>query len=344
MLDDQNYLNNLDPKGALDVAASQASQLAVKFDVTQLRQPKNIVLAGMGGSALSGLIAQAWLADELEIPFEIVREYELPGYVSEDSLVISYSYSGNTEEALSMLNDAQNKSAQIVCVAFGGQLQERAEEAGIPFLQLPDTGQPRYAALVGLQAIAHIFDKSQVTNGLVHRVSDAQTFVDSTISHLAKDVPLDKNPAKKLALELAGKSMVIFGGPLMKAAAYKWKISFNENAKNVAFWNEWPEFNHNEFIGWSSHPQEKPFGVVQLVSDQEPLRIRDRYRISNKLLSGKMPEPHQVEMCGDNKLEHLLYGVVYGDFVTLYTAILNGVNPTPVDLVEKLKEELKQIN
>lgn len=343
MLDDQNYLNNLDPKGALDIAANQASQLAHTFDVQKLRQPRNIVWAGMGGSALPGALAKAWLSDELEVPFEIVRDYELPAYVGEDTLVVVDSYSGNTEETLSMLKQAQDTDAQIVCVAYGGQLKSIANEQNYPLLELPDTGQPRYSALVGLSAAAHILDAASVGDKFAERIASAEQFISATLANLNKEVSLDKNPAKKLALELAGKSMVVYGGPLMKAAAYKWKISFNENAKNVAWWNEWSEFNHNEFIGWSSHPTEKVYGVVELVSDLEPLRIRDRYRISNNLLSGQMPAPHQVEMQGENKLEHLLYGVVFGDFVTLYTAILNGVNPSPVDLVEKLKDELKKV-
>jgi glucose/mannose-6-phosphate isomerase len=126
----------------------------------------------------------------------------------------------------------------------------------------------------------------------------------------------------------------------MGPIAYKWKISFNENAKNIAFTNELPEFNHNEFIGWSSHPIEKPFAVLDLVSKFEDPRILRRFEISDRLLSGMRPKAITVNLKGDTPLRQMLWGSILGDFVGIYLALLNGVNPTPVDLIEKLKIEL----
>ena len=153
-------------------------------------------------------------------------------------------------------------------------------------------------------------------------------------------VPTTQNEAKKLALEMAGKSPVIYAGPLMSPVAYKWKISFNENAKNVAWWNEYPEFNHNEMIGWSSHPIEKPYAVVDLRSNLEHPRVQKRFEVTERLLSGLRPAPHIVNIQGENLLQQIVWAVAFGDFVTIYTALLNNVDPAPVDLVEKFKKEL----
>lgn len=137
-----------------------------------------------------------------------------------------------------------------------------------------------------------------------------------------------------------GKTPVFYAGTLMAPVAYKWKISWNENAKNVAFWNELPEFNHNEFIGWSSHPVEKPFAIFDLVSRFEHPRILKRFEVSDRLLSGRRPKAHTVELKGQTPLQQMLWADILADFTSIYVAILNGVNPTPVDLVEKLKVEL----
>ena len=123
----------------------------------------------------------------------------------------------------------------------------------------------------------------------------------------------------------------------MFPAAYKWKISFNENAKHIAWCGAYSEFNHNEFIGWSEQPVDKPYSVIDLRSDLEHPRIQKRFVLSERLLSGRRPTPTVVNAVGSNKIEQLLYCVLLGDFVSLYTAIAGGINPEPVDLVEKFK-------
>ena len=122
--------------------------------------------------------------------------------------------------------------------------------------------------------------------------------------------------------------------------AYKWKISWNENAKNVAYNGTYPEFNHNEFMGWDSHPIEKPFAVFDLLSDLENPRITRRFALSDQLLSGKRPKATPIQLKGATVLEQLLWGSILADYVSIYVAILNGVDPTPVDLIERFKKEL----
>lgn len=155
-----------------------------------------------------------------------------------------------------------------------------------------------------------------------------------------KEVATDKNYAKQLALLAVGKSAIFYGGYVTKSLAYKWKISWNESAKNLAFWNQYPESNHNEFIGWSSHPVEKPFVVFDLISSLEYARILKRFDVSDRLLSGLRPKSNAITLEGETILQQLLWGHLLADYTSIYLGILNNVDPGPVRLVTKLKEEL----
>jgi glucose/mannose-6-phosphate isomerase len=171
----------------------------------------------------------------------------------------------------------------------------------------------------------------------LHKTAD---WLGEEVAKFVPTVPTDNNPAKKLALELVGSSIVVYAGPKLFPAAYKWKINFNENAKTVAWCNQLPEFNHNEFLGWTSHPVDKPYKVIDLRSDLDNQRVQKRFEITEKLLSGKRPQPQTITPEGKTLLEQMLWTIQLGDFVSLYLALLNGLNPTPVDLIEKLKTEL----
>lgn len=341
MLDDLKMIHDRDAQDALGVAEKQWQQLQYDFGVTftATAEIRNVVLAGMGGSALPGVFLSAWPG--LTVPFEIVRNYTLPSYVDEHTLVISSSHSGNTEETLAALDDAEQKGAQIAVIASGGTLKQRAEQAGYPLFQIPGGIQPRMCSFFFLAAFMQLLEPLGIApNGSLTELREAGTWLSSQTAPWLADVPTAQNPAKQLALEIMGKSVVVYGGPKMFPAANKWKICMNENAKTVAWCNQIPEFNHNEFIGWSSHPVDKPYAVIDLQSNLEHPRVQKRFKVSARLLSGKRPAPHTVEAQGDSLIKQLLWTANMGDFVSLYVALLNGLNPTPVDLVEKFKSAL----
>lgn len=340
MLDDVKVIDQKDPQDALGVSGRQWEYLAREFDASfkPTAPVHNVVLAGMGGSALPGVIVGTW--PRLRVPFEISRDYAIPPYVNENTLFISSSYSGNTEETLEALQHAEAAGAQIVVIAAGGKLAERAHEKDYPLFAIPAGIQPRMATFYFLNAFVKILAPLGLTVDDVQELAAASDWLRDELAQLAATVPTSQNPAKQIALELMGKTVVMYGGSLMYPAANKWKICFNENAKNTAWVNQYPEFNHNEFIGWSSHPVDKPFAVVEIRSELEHPRIQKRFEVSERLLSGKRPAPIVVVPKGDTVLRQLLWGIAMGDFVSCYLAILNGVNPTPVDLVEKLKAEL----
>ncbi len=343
MLDDLKYIHEKDVQDALGVAERQWQQLEYEFatDFGNLSNIKyeNIVLGGMGGSALAALVGQSWPG--LSVPFQIVRDYDIPEYVSEKTLFIASSYSGNTEETLSALEQAEAKNAVIVVIAHGGKLEEIATQKQYPFLKLPDTGQPRYAMLVGLKAFVSVLVGAGLAEkALLDELVGNIEYLKSHIISWVATVPTASNPAKQLALELIGKSIVVYAGPKFYPAAYKWKISFNENAKHVAWVNQYPEFNHNEFIGWTKQPTDKPYAIIDIRSNLDHPRVLKRFEVSERLLSGVRPAPHIIVPEGKTLLQQLLWTTILGDFVSLYLALLNGLNPTPVDLIEKFKREL----
>lgn len=344
MLDDLKYIHQKDTYDALGVISKQSEQLLQKYDLGECdRRFENVVHAGMGGSALWAIVARYWPG--FNVPFEITKDYDLPAYVNEKTLFIAASVSGNTEETLSSLAKAEAAGAYVVVIASGGKLAEIAREKGYPFLELPKVRPPRYGMFNGLKALTVLASKYGLTNNsnVVSELESAASFVQAAIDSWRPDVATNQNLAKQIALECAGKSMVIYSGPDLSPAAHKWKIGFNENAKNVAWEYTFPEFSHNEFTGWTSHPVEKPYQIIYLLSSFDNDRIKKRFELTEKFLSGRWPSPQHVEVQGTTLLEQLLWAVTLGDFVSVYTALLNGTSPIDMgddDIIERFKKEL----
>jgi len=344
ILDNVNVVAQKDPEGALDVAAGQYDQASFEAAVWNRehddREITSIVVTGMGGSALAALIAKVWLKTDLKIPFEVIRGYDLPTYVCRNTLVIASSYSGNTEETLSALEQAEHCGAQLGIIASGGKLVDIASGYDIAHVSVPSGLQPRMAVIYNLRALIALLENFGVIHGKLEEINKLSDWLHEESSRWIQEVPTDENYAKQIAEEAVGKTAVFYGGALTAPLAYKWKISWNENAKNVSFWNEYPEFNHNEFMGWVSHPVEKPYAIFDLVSNLEHSQILKRFEISDKLLSGKRPKARTIYLKGDSLIAQLLWGAILADFASIYLAILNGIDPTPVELIEKLKKEL----
>lgn len=343
MLDDLKYIHERDSEDALGIAEKQWQQLSHKFQVTshKLQKIRNIVFAGMGGSRWPVYYLLSWPG--VNLPLTVNSDYAIPKHVNEHTLFIASSYSGNTEETISAFHQAEVQGAQIVVITSGGRLEQLAREKELPMYRLPKGTQPRMSSFYFIAALLELLAPLGIVSreSLDERAAISEWLRDQTATW-RPEVPASQNPAKRLARELMGKTAIIYSGPLMAPAARKWKICINESAKNLAWWNEYPEFNHNEFIGWTGQPLDKPFGVVEIRSKLEHERVGKRFTISERLLSGRRPAPEIVEPAGDTVAKQLFWTSMFGDFVSIYLALLNGINPTPVDLVEKLKAELNK--
>lgn len=345
ILDNEQLITQRDPKGALHVIGTQYEQVRFDANVDNAehddREIKTVVVTGMGGSALAALLVKTLLTKEIAVPFDVIRGYDLPAYVNSNTLVIASSYSGNTEETLSALAQAREKGAQVAILAAGGKLIDIATKDGVAYVDLPTGDQPRMAMIYNLRALFSLLYTFGVTDKKwLDELAGLSGWLETESQNWLPSVPTENNYAKQLALQVIGKTPVFYGGPSTGSLAYKWKISWNESAKNVAFWNEYPEFNHNEFIGWTSHPIEKPFAVVDIISSFDSARIRQRFELSDRLLSGRRPHALTLELKGESLLAQLLWGTILADYSSVYAAVLNNVDPTPVDLVEELKREL----
>lgn len=338
MLDDLKYIHQRDASDALGIAEKQWQQLTHDYGIQW--QPKtkiqNVVVAGMGGSALAATFVKSWPG--LDVPFEVVRDYTLPLYAGQNTLVVASSYSGNTEEALSALKEAEAHGCQIAVIASGGELAGLAKEKGYPLYELPGGVQPRMAVFYNFAALVQLFEAAGLVTDKVAELKTSAEWLSKQTTSWFPDVATPKNQAKQLALECMGKSPVIYAGPKLFPVAYKWKINFNENAKNVAWCNQYPEFNHNEFLGWASHPVDKPYTVIDLRSNLEHERVQKRFEVTERLLSGKRPAAEIVKVQGETLIQQLLWAVCLGDFVSLYVALLNNQDPSNIDLLEKFKK------
>lgn len=342
MLDESNFIAQRDPQNLLGMVLDSPAQLLHQFtieggELPQKNEIDTVVIAGMGGSALSVEYLKVWPG--LPLPLVVCRNYSLPAFVNERTLVIASSYSGNTEETLSALEEATQKKAKIAITAHGGKLKEIAMRDNLPFLEIPECVQPRVAALYGLKALVVFLERVGFIPGALDELEAVGHKLADVGASWKPEVPTAQNAAKQLAEEIVGKTPIIYAGILF-GAAYKWKISFNENAKNTAWCNQLPEFNHNEFIGWSSHPIDKPFACINLLSSFDHPRVQKRFTISEKLLSGKRPESIDIQVKGDTLLEQIIWADIFGSLISAYVGILNGVDPAPVDLVEKFKKEM----
>lgn len=343
MIDDLKYIHEKDKSDALGLAAKEWQQLLAEYKIEpaiKTSKVNNVVFAGMGGSALSAFLSRTW--PTVKVPFEVVRSYDLPSYVDGGTLFIASSYSGNTEEELICLGQAEKVGAQIVIMSSGGQLADIAKSKSYPLVLIPSHMQPRYATLYSFSALIRILEASGlVDEGRADKeLRAAAKFLEESVKTWLPEVPTKDNPAKELAKELAGTSIVVYGGSLMSPAAYKWKISFNENAKNIAWCGTLPEFNHNEIMGWIGQPHDKPYSVIDLRSSFENPQILRRFELSERLLSGRRPAPHVVDAKGETLLEQLLWTVMFGDFVSIYLALINNVDPTAIDLMDRFKKEV----
>jgi glucose/mannose-6-phosphate isomerase len=342
MLDDLKLIHSRDVQDALGVISKQLNQLDHVFDtdlsVIDSAAIHNIVVAGMGGSALAAGLAQSW--PNVNKPFQVVRDYNIPPYANKNTLFIASSYSGNTEETVQALAQAQHAGCQIAVIAAGGKLAKIAQENQYPLCLLPSGYQPRMAVMYNFAALLAIFSATNLAISNLEELHEAIEWLKNESASWLPNIPTAHNPAKQLAQELVGNSIVVYSGPKLYPAAYKWKINFNENAKHVAWCNQYPEFNHNEFLGWTKQPPQKPYKIIELHASIENDRIQKRMEISDRLLSGMRPSPEKVIVQGDTLIQQLLWALLFGDFVSLYLALLNGINPTPVEIIEKLKQQL----
>ena len=316
-----------------------------KINPDEFSDIKNIVVIGMGGSAIGGDLIRTLFASDLMIPFNVIRNYTLPEYVDDETLVIASSYSGNTEETLSALDDALERKAMIAAVSTGGILKDVCELNQIPLAVIPSGMQPRAALGYSFVPVLIFLEKI----GLVKNIVDK---IEKTIAHLTtsremyiEDNLLDKNLAKQLADKIHSKMLIIYSGPtLTDTVAMRWKGQICENSKNMAFANHYAEFNHNELVGWADAVKEHKDNLIvfQLRDRDDHPQIIKRMNIVKSLIEEYEIDVIDIQSKGENKIERMFYLIQLCDFVSYYLAVLNNADPSPVDVIMRLKKLLSE--
>ena len=314
-----------------------------KIDPDLFPDIKNVVVVGMGGSAIGGDLARSFLNSKLEVPFHVCRHYKLPEFVDDETLVIASSYSGNTEETLSALDDALDRKAMIAAISTGGMMADVCKLNNIPMATLPGGMQPRAALGYSFIPLLLFLEKVKLISGMGDEIKATIEKLKTYRQEYIEDAPVKQNPVKKLAEKLCGKIVVIYSGPtLTDAVAVRWKGQICENAKTLAFANQFAEFNHNELVGWSELMRQYTDNLKVIIlrdKDDHP-QIKKRMDIVKPLIEDSGTEVVEVESRGTGELERMFSLIQIGDFVSYYLAVLNKQDPSPVITIEMLKAAL----
>ncbi len=351
VLDDLKIIKKYDRSNMLETIEAfpaqcrDAKNIGYSFDLPNYlkAQYRSIVCTGLGGSAIGSDILRSYLLYEVKVPLFVNRNYLLPAFVDERTLVIVSSYSGDTEETISAYRDAKKRRAKIIVVSSGGRLRYMADRDGVPVINIPEGMPPRCATGYIFFPILIILTKMGI-------VKDKSRDIDRTIKVLKQmrrdnvgfTVPEEENTAKEAARALYNRYPVIYAGQdSMDCIVTRWRGELAENAKVLSSGHLFPEMNHNEIVGWEN-PRRllKKFIVVILRDALDHPRISRRMDITKSLLNKEGIKVIEVSSVGQTRLARIFSLLYIGDFVSFYLAILNRTDPTPVKRITYLKKEL----
>lgn len=346
-LDDPRVIHGIDTADMVGKVREIPRQLALARRVAAAidlpathRDVDAICVLAMGGSAIGAELVAGIAGDRLRVPLVIHRDYGLPAWASERTLVIAASQSGETVETLSGAAEARDRGLPLVVISTGGRLGAAASRDGTPYLRYEWPGQPRAAIGFGIGLLHELLSRAGLLTD-PDPLGPAVETLEGLLERNAPSVETEASPAKQLAWSIFGRIPVIYGAGLMAPVARRWKTQMNENAKAWATFEPMPEANHNAIEG-SLNPRElsDALYVVELRDPTEEKEIAARYAVVNELLGERATNRSVVWAEGPSPLARVLSGVAFGDLVSVYLAILYQTDPTPVTLLAMLKQRL----
>jgi glucose/mannose-6-phosphate isomerase len=339
----------LDSEGIFEATAGLPEQVATAAkDAREVgglpdgASVEHVVVFGMGGSGIAGDVLAAAATPLLPLPVAVVKSYECPAYVGEGSLVFAISYSGNTEETLQSASDAALQGASVVAITSGGELAKLASGWGAPVIAVPgNLAQPRTA--LGAMAVPPmvVLEQMGLLRGASHWIGLA---VDQLKRRRDQLVAAGEASEAAAVARRIGRTLPLVhgGGAVGATAAQRWKTQVNENAKAPAFWSSQPELCHNEVCGWGQHGDvtRQLLTLVQLRHDGEHPQVSRRFDLVQDLMREVVAGIVEIRADGDGDLAQLFDLILFGDFVSLWLAAQEGVDPGPVPVLVELKEQL----
>jgi glucose/mannose-6-phosphate isomerase len=344
-------IKRIDPKGMYNWIADFPKQIEEAVRIGKEAKIKlnakgvqNIVLTGLGGSAIGGDLLRSYLAEELDVSFAVNRYYTLPEFVGKNTLVIVSSYSGNTEETISAHKDAIKRKARVLCISTGGEIAKTAKKLKQSWIQIPPGLSPR-------AALGYSFFPLLVVLGRLGFIKSKDKDIKETIQLLKNKAVIFSNPESpenaplKLAERMKGKLPVIYSPVAhLDTVNIRWRGQIAENAKQLSSGHVLPEMNHNELVGWKVLAEiMKQMHVIFLKDIGTHKRVAIREGITKQIVSQYAGDVTEIASDGKGLLARLFSLIYFGDWVTLYLAILNNVDPEPVAIIDYLKNELSKV-
>lgn len=296
----------------------------------------NVVIFGIGGSGIGGRIVTNLTRLEAIVPVATCNEYDIPTYINENTLVLVSSYSGNTEEVLSMVKQAQTANAQIACITSGGELLDLAIENGYNYIKIPGGNPPRaclgYSFTELLTYFCHykLIDKKALND------------LQSAIDLLVKDAAEIEDKAADFAKSLSGKIPVIYSSGVYEPIASRFCQQLNENSKMLCWYNKFPALNHNEIVGWTE--KNDKLAVVFFNCDEDYYRTKARQAFTKKVVSEYAGSVSEIIVKGNNAIERSLYLVHITDWISVKIAEIDNTDPIEIRVIDALKNELATLN
>lgn len=360
-LDDLDKIRAIDKSGMCDIelrfpesceeAVSISESIVIPKEVKISDQvtlkygaPEKIIVVGMGGSAIGGSLLKDWLRDSLPVPLEVSREYHLPAYADEKTLILATSYSGNTEETLSSFYEALTRRCMIIAISSDGELIRLARKFGLPHLKLPRGYPPRSAMPYLFFPLAVSLKKLGLIPSFDGEVREAISVLKKVRENVKPDNPTHNNQAKKIAVGVKGSVPFICGYGFYRGVALRIKTQFNENGKTPAKAEFFSELNHNETVGWTGKRDlTGNTSVILIRDDEEPKEISTRMDVTRTLVFDERARSvFEIRARGKGKLARMLSTMYIGDFSSVYLGILYGIDPTPVKIIDELKGQLSE--
>ena len=323
----------------------EAVSIATAFEFKHLNTEgiQNVVVNGLGGSAIGGDFVRSYAAYDMKVPMVVNRNYNLPGFADENTLAVISSYSGNTEETLSAFKEARERNCRILCITSGGEVERIANDNNIDVLKIPGGLQPRcalgysfFSLLIALTKLGLIPDKSPEITATIKHLQN--------LSHSYSYFSSEHNHPIMIAEEVKSHLPVIYSSSdVLDAVNLRWQGQISENAEVLAYGNFVPEMNHNELVGWNLNEEILSRIVVILLCDRDDNdRVKLRMKITTDIYKEKCSSIIAVESDAETKLERIFELTYLGDWMSFYLAILNGVDPTPVEAINYLKNKLSE--
>jgi glucose/mannose-6-phosphate isomerase len=346
ILDDASARARIDPSGMLESITRLPDQCRDAWAAAQTFEPPadysdidRIAIIGMGGSAIGGDFFRVLLQRESGVPVFNVRGYDLPPFVTEKTLVIASSFSGNTEETLSAFGQALARPCRKLAITSGGKLLATARSNGVPALSYAFKGEPRAAVGWGLMPLLAIGEKLGLMQGVQADVDEMLSVMEAIQKEIGVEAPASGNEAKQVARRLHQKLPVTYGAGSLTEVAHRWKTQLNESSKVWAFYEELPELHHNAIIGYKLPTGIARNTMVVFLRSEDIIhpRVLLRYDFTERLLRDAGVESLSVSTRGKSALAQMMSLILFGDYVSGYLALLYEVDPTPTTVIDELK-------